>query len=234
MRDKRAPFLIATSYLAALLFIRLSVIIAGSAESKFAAAAKAGNMPDAYFYIGRNVILFGYHIHHFYFGILFMAIAGWFAIVGSKRVTRTHTAILYGAGLGLFFDEIGLLLTWGDYYSSLSFTLSAILLGVFLNIMFFGPFWRSVRENLVSVERRSPVAQFLMREHRMFGTVEQFVTSRSGSERIQHVLTGTLHITAAVLILWHPKLVFYIVGVDFVVSGAMYMIRPLLREEYER
>ncbi len=234
MRDKRAPFLIATSYLAALLFIRLSVIVAGSAESEFAAAAKAGNLPDALFYIGRNVILFGFHIHHFYFGILFMAIAGWFAIVGSQRVTRTHTAILYGAGLGLFFDEIGLLLTWGDYYSSLSFTLSAILLGVFLNLLFFGPFWRSVRENLVNVERRSPVAQFLMRDHRMLGTVERFIMSRSGSERMRHVLTGSLHITAAVLILWYPKFVFYFVGVDFVVSGVLYMVRPLLREEYEQ
>jgi len=234
MRDKRAPFLIATSYLAALLFIRLSVIIAGSAESEYAAAAKAGNTPDAYFYVGRNVILFGYHIHHFYFGILFMAIAGWFAIVGSQRVTRTHTAVLYGAGLGLFFDEIGLLLTWGDYYSSLSFTLSAILLGAFLNILFFGPFWRSVRENLVSVDRRSPVARFLRQEHRVFGAAERFIMSRSGSERMRHALTGTLHLTAAALILWNPKLVFTIVGVDFVVSGVLYLVRPLLREEYEQ
>ncbi|WP_218059071.1 hypothetical protein [Orenia metallireducens] len=78
------------------------VLIAGSAESKFAQVAKEGLNPDTKFYIGRNIMLFGHHIYQFYFGILLIAIAGWIAIVGSSIFKRRHAAVIYGMGLGLF------------------------------------------------------------------------------------------------------------------------------------
>lgn len=231
MRDTRAPFLIAASYLAALLLIRLSVIIAGSAESEFAAAAKAGELPDAYFYIGTNVILFGYHIHHFYFGIFFICLAGWLAIVESPRVNNTYIAIMYGAGLGLFFDEIGLLLTWGDYYSSLSYTLSAIVLGIFLNILFFGQFWRSVRENLATTHARTPILRYFRRGLPIPRAIDWSLSRTSDSERVSLVLNGALHVSVGALILLYPRLVYYLVAFDFIVSGVLYLVRPLLTEE---
>ena len=137
------PFLITISYFLSFLFIRIAVIIAGSAGSAASMAAKEGEIS---FYIGTNVILFGYHIHHFYFGFLLICIAGWVAIVGSKHFNRKHAALMYGAGLGLFMDEIGLLLTWGDYWSSLSYTLTLFMGGIFLNIVYFPSFWVEVKK----------------------------------------------------------------------------------------
>jgi len=142
--DKKLPFLVAVSYLFSFLFIRIMVILAGSVNSPAAQAVKEG-AGRSLFHIGRNVILFGYHIHHFYFGILFICVAGWLAIVKSGRLTHESLAIIFGVGLGLLMDEIGLLITWGNYYSSLSYLLGVLLLGIFLNIIFFPGFWKRIR-----------------------------------------------------------------------------------------
>lgn len=124
-------------------------LITGSANSEVAKVVKQGSA-EFNFYIGRNIILFGYHIHHFYFGILLMGLAGWFSITGITKVSREKLALIYGSGLGLLMDEIGLLLTWGDYYSSLTYLLSIFLFGTFFNIIFFPDFWKKVRRDVIS------------------------------------------------------------------------------------
>lgn len=156
--NKKLPFLIGISYLLSFLFIRLSVLIAGSVKNETVMAIKEGVI-NRNIYIGRNIIIYGYHIHHFYFGILLMGIAGWLAIVGNKRFSKVKLAIMYGAGLGLFMDEIGLLLSEGDYFSPLSYLLGIFLLGILINIIYFPPFWSSVRESLL--EMTIPRVKFL-------------------------------------------------------------------------
>lgn len=148
--NKRLPFIIGLSYLLSFLFIRLAVLIAGSVKHETVIAIKEGTI-DANIYIGRNIILYGYHIHHFYFGILLLSVAGWLAIVGNKYLSKTKLAIMYGAGLGLFMDEIGMLLSEGDYFSPLSYLLGLFLLGILINIIYFPPFWSSVRSNVMNM-----------------------------------------------------------------------------------
>ncbi|MFB6291303.1 MAG: hypothetical protein ABEJ25_06205 [Candidatus Bipolaricaulia bacterium] len=123
------------------------VILAGSANSEIAQIVKGGTTLT-HFHIGRNIILFGYHIHHFYFGILLIGIAGWLAIAGSPNFSKEKLALVYGAGLGLLMDEIGLLLTWGNYASSISYLLGVFLLGIILSLVYFPRFWRSIRLNI--------------------------------------------------------------------------------------
>lgn len=156
---KKLPFLIGISYLLSFLLIRLSVLIAGSVKHETVMAIKEGTI-DANIYIGRNIIIYGYHIHHFYFGILLMSIAGWLAITGNDYFTKTKLAVMYGAGLGLFMDEIGLLLSEGDYFSPLSYLLGIFLLGILINIIYFPPFWNSVRENVM--EKRIPGVKMIV------------------------------------------------------------------------
>ncbi|MFB6214560.1 MAG: hypothetical protein ABEI54_01700 [Candidatus Bipolaricaulia bacterium] len=123
------------------------VIVAGSANSEVAQIVKGGSTLT-HFNIGRNIILFGYHIHHFYFGILLMGIAGWLAIAGSTSIRKEKLALVYGAGLGLLMDEIGLLLTWGNYASTLSYLLGVFLLGIILSLVYFPRFWGSFHDNI--------------------------------------------------------------------------------------
>ena len=71
----------------------------------------------------NTVLISGdYHSHHFWYGIAMLAIGGWIGIsVESERLNRV-AAILFGAGGGLIGDEIGLLLTFGNYWTEITYT----------------------------------------------------------------------------------------------------------------
>ncbi len=45
--------------------------------------------------------------------------------------------MLYGGGLGLLIDEIGLLLTWGNYWATQSYIFSIIVIFIFLSIILY-------------------------------------------------------------------------------------------------
>ena len=56
----------------------------------------------------------GVHIHHFWYGIVLLAIGSWLWISSNEeRITRL-AAVICGAGGGLIADEAGLLLTVGN------------------------------------------------------------------------------------------------------------------------
>jgi hypothetical protein len=72
----------------------------------------------------------GFHIHHFWFGIIMLAIGGWLGLsYGGPRIDRL-AAILFGAGGGLIGDEVGILLTFEseNYWAGISYTFVIILI----------------------------------------------------------------------------------------------------------
>lgn len=70
----------------------------------------------------------GYHIHHFWFGLAMLAIGGWIGISYQDERANRIAAIIFGAGGGLIGDEVGLLLTFGDYATSVTYTLVVVFL----------------------------------------------------------------------------------------------------------
>ena len=60
------------------------------------------------------------HFHHFWYGLAMVVAAGWMGIVINEPRFGRNLAIVFGLGAGLIGDEVGLLLTFGDYYSSLT------------------------------------------------------------------------------------------------------------------
>lgn len=80
----------------------------------------------------------GIHIHHFWFGIALLAAGGWIGISYNEKETNRLSAILYGIGGGLIVDEVGLLLTFGDYWTELTFSFLIVLLAfVFVLILLY-------------------------------------------------------------------------------------------------
>ncbi len=80
--------------------------------------------------LNSNTVLISsdYHIHHFWYGIAMLAIGGWIGIsVENERLNRV-AAILFGAGGGLIGDEVGLLLTFGNYWTEITYTFVIIFL----------------------------------------------------------------------------------------------------------
>lgn len=72
-----------------------------------------------------NVVLIssGFHVHHFWFGLAALSIGGWLGISYQDERTNRLAAILFGAGGGLIGDEVGLLLTFGNYWTGITYTL---------------------------------------------------------------------------------------------------------------
>jgi hypothetical protein len=67
------------------------------------------------------VVTGGIHFHHFWYGLAMIVSAGWLGIATyHPRLTRIY-AVVFGLGAGLVGDEVGLLLTFGNYYSELTF-----------------------------------------------------------------------------------------------------------------
>jgi len=79
----------------------------------------------------------GYHVHHFWYGLALLVIGGWLGINYRDDYTERIAAIIFGVGGGLVGDEIGLLITFGDYYSGLTYTFVISLLAfAFLATLF--------------------------------------------------------------------------------------------------
>jgi len=76
------------------------------------------------------VVSGGIHFHHFWYGLAMVSAAGMLGIVYALPAYKRAYAVVFGLGAGLIGDEVGLLLTFGNYNSSLtvSFGLIAILL----------------------------------------------------------------------------------------------------------
>jgi len=87
----------------------------------------------------------GIHIHHFWFGIAILAIGGWLGISYNDKDTDRLAAILYGAGGGLVIDEVGLLLTFGDYWTSLTYTVLIVLVTLVAILILFNSYRQAIK-----------------------------------------------------------------------------------------
>jgi hypothetical protein len=67
------------------------------------------------------VVSSGIHFHHFWYGLAMVVAAGWLGIAYNRPSLDRVYAVLFGLGGGLIGDEIGLLLTLGNYQSELTF-----------------------------------------------------------------------------------------------------------------
>lgn len=80
--------------------------------------------------INPTIVLIGggFHIHHFWYGLALLAIGGWLGISYENERVNRLAAILFGAGGGLIGDEVGLLLTFGNYWTEITYTAVIIFL----------------------------------------------------------------------------------------------------------
>jgi hypothetical protein len=63
----------------------------------------------------------GIHFHHFWYGIAMVSIAGWIGIAWPNNRFDRVLAMVFGIGAGFIGDEVGLLLTLGEYESELTY-----------------------------------------------------------------------------------------------------------------
>jgi hypothetical protein len=75
-------------------------------------------------------------IHHFWFGLIMLAVGGWLGISYNDVKIERFAAVLFGAGGGLVVDEVGLLLTLEseNYWAGITYTF-AILFVTFVSVL---------------------------------------------------------------------------------------------------
>ncbi|HLQ07301.1 MAG TPA: hypothetical protein VK126_06065 [Nitrososphaerales archaeon] len=93
----------------------------------------------------------GIHFHHFWYGLLMLVVAGWLGIASNRPEHDRAYAIIFGFGLGLVGDETGLLLTFGDYRSELTYVVFVVGLGVAIMLFLAVRYWEQLRGELLRV-----------------------------------------------------------------------------------
>ena len=88
-----------------------------------------------------------YHIHHYFYGIILLAIAGWLGITYDDDRIVTLAAVLYGAGGGLIMDEVGLLLS-GNYWTGITYTLIVVLVAFVLVMILFKAYSKAISREI--------------------------------------------------------------------------------------
>lgn len=94
------------------------------------------------------------HIHHFWFGILMMAIGGWLGIsYNDERIDRL-AAVIFGAGGGLIGDEAGLLLTFENYWTGLTYTIITGFLAVAFILVLIAKYSKAIMAEFAGFAQR--------------------------------------------------------------------------------
>ncbi len=106
------------------------------------------------FFPQTEVFIAGIHFHHFWYGLFMMTLAGWLGIAyNGERRNRVY-AVVFGLGLGFVGDEIGLLLTLGDYYTTLTFDffVGAICFIVLASLLV--RYWKELESDVIKLGTR--------------------------------------------------------------------------------
>jgi hypothetical protein len=108
------------------------------------------------------IVIFGIHLHHYWYGLVALAIAGWLGIAGPEGWNRI-AAVMYGIGAGLVADELGLLLTpvnetLGNYTSGLTYTAVVVIIAVTAMFSLLSRYRREIIDDFKNVGVREPLA----------------------------------------------------------------------------
>ncbi len=98
------------------------------------------------------VLRAGIHFHHFWYGLAMIILAGWVGITINDERFGRGLAMIFGLGAGFVGDEVGLLLTLGDYQSELSLMFFVGTIGFILLAVLFLRFRRFLETEVLGVD----------------------------------------------------------------------------------
>jgi hypothetical protein len=100
----------------------------------------------------------GIHLHHFWYGLAMVAAVGWLGIAhNDPRYVRLY-AVVFGVGSGLIGDEVGLLLTLGNYLSPLTFVFFVLAVSLGSVAILLARFKKELEHDVLRLERGEAVA----------------------------------------------------------------------------
>jgi hypothetical protein len=132
----------------------------------------------------------GYHIHHYWYGLIILVIGGWMGISYENERTNRVAAILFGAGGGIIGDEVGLLLT-SEYWTGITFTflITFLAFASILTLLFrfsriilneFSQFFRSQTSFYLGVLLATISAAFILETNDIAVMIASIVLTMTG------------------------------------------------------
>ncbi|MFP4115902.1 MAG: hypothetical protein ACLFTQ_01725 [Candidatus Aenigmatarchaeota archaeon] len=207
-KSDEVPFLVFVSFLISFLAARIYVYFLGN----------VGTAADIFPFEK-------YILHHLYYGVGLLIIAGWISIIYKDKNLNRISAVIYGAGLGIFFDEVGLLLTeFADYWAGITYTVVVVISLLLLNIVFFSDFWEEVRSGVTAFAERHRLDRGPWNLMGMVDILEEVEDKMSQTRKITTVFVGIILIVTGILVIRYPSLIKYWVGGAFVLSGIAHLI----------
>src|SRR2546422_6560434 len=106
-----------------------------------------------------TVVRSGIHFHHFWYGLAMVVSTGWLGITLNNERMGRNLAIAFGLGAGLIGDEVGLLLTFGDYTSNLTeiFFVAAVGFIILATLLSMGR--RHIEKEVINLSRKERLTQ---------------------------------------------------------------------------
>src|SRR6266581_7303777 len=107
----------------------------------------------------------GIHFHHFWYGLAMMGVSGWLGIVDNDVKFARIYAVVFGVGARFVGDEVGLLLTFDDYYSELTFAFLVASVAFLLLVALMIRYRKQILEEVFHLsrgERLTHVGVFLI------------------------------------------------------------------------
>lgn len=128
----------------------LSVIALASFIASFAVARIFSTLNPM-----TTVFVFGFRIHHFWYGIILLALGGWLGIAYEEARISRIAAIVYGAGGGLIADEIGILLTGSGsgYWAAVTYTFLVVFLTILTILVTINRYSKAIQQELSEFTR---------------------------------------------------------------------------------
>jgi hypothetical protein len=106
------------------------------------------------------IITQGIHFHHFWYGVIMISVAGWLGIAYSdERFDRIY-AVVFGVGVGFVGDEVGLLLTFDNYYSELTFDFFVAAIAFIILVALLLRYWKQIERDVFRLSNRERLVHF--------------------------------------------------------------------------
>jgi len=102
----------------------------------------------------------GIHFHHFWYGLAMVEIAGWFGIAMNDEKFDRYFAVLFGLGTGFIGDEVGLLLTFGDYSFRLALMFFVGAVAFIILVTLFTRYHQQLEKDVLRLGVRQHLSQW--------------------------------------------------------------------------
>ncbi|MFW5913402.1 MAG: hypothetical protein ACOCSA_03025 [Candidatus Hadarchaeota archaeon] len=166
-----------------------------------------------------------YTAHHLYYGVILLIVAAWLSINYEDDRARLLSAVFYGGGLGIFFDQIGYIITeFEDYHTSLTYYVVVSTSLVLLNLVFFKDFWRSFGSEIRDFAEEKDLHKAPLKIAGLMSFLDWVERNYPRREDLISLSLGGVLIAIGLFVLIFPTFLRFYVSGAFILTGVARLI----------